>query len=252
VSRLVVLVCAAVMATMLGAADEDTATRWHRTLVENQRRVQAAEWEAAYPVARDLVSELVAALKGGGAGRQLLAAAYCQRALAEAGLGRMEDAVWSFVIAQNLNPDFRVTPLAAFGAAGEALEGHRLPDSHGGVLDLERLELVPPLVVESPTIVFRAAPEILALFDRTMTVEVVIGPEGRPRDPIVRGVLDNPSPVALSLEALRAWRFEPAHLEGRAVACRVTLALPLTRGAAERARRDLTVLHAERTASDVP
>ena len=50
--------------------------------------------------------------------RSLLAVAYAQRAVAEAGLDRRDEAIWTFAVAQNLNDDFRTASLGAFGDAG--------------------------------------------------------------------------------------------------------------------------------------
>ena len=238
------LVLGAVTGPLAAQVPSDTVARWQRTLAETQELVQQHGWARAYQTADPFVKELLRDLKGGAAGAELLAAAYTQRALAEAGLGYENRAAWTFAIAQNLNPSFRDAPLERFGAAGEMLDRHRLTFIHQGAIDLDTPRLLAPLIVESPTMVFMAAEEVLEEFDLTMTVDLVVDTEGHPRQPLVWGSLDNPSPVALSLEVLYGWRFEPASLDGELVPVRIPLDLPLTSGAAERARAGLEQLRA--------
>lgn len=233
-----VSICAAA-----GAQPSPTAARWQREVVRVDGLLRAGSWDAARAAAGALVDELIRDLKGGPDGARLLATAYAQRALAEAGLGEREGAAWNLRIAVCLDPAFEAAPLEGFGNAGERLarwrDGGRPPD---GVLPLATPELVPPEVLEGPTIVFRASAEVLESFDRALRVELVVDEEGRVRHPEVRGSRDNPSPIAASLEALRHWRFEPARLDGRPVPVLLELELPLTSGAAERARAALDAL----------
>jgi hypothetical protein len=233
--------------TALCAAEPSlTVARWQAELARVDGLLRAGSWEEARAASGGLVAELLSDLKGGPAGAGLLAAAYAQRALAEAGVGEREEALWSLGIAGCLEPAFAATPLDGFGEAGERLGSWRRaePDARAGAVRSDTPGLVPPALLESPTIVFRASAEVLRAFDLTLAVEVVVDAEGRPRAPSVQGSLDNPSPVAASLEVLRRWRFEPARLDGRAVPLVVILELPLTQGAADRARGMLGALHA--------
>lgn len=230
-----------------GAAEPSpTVARWQAELARVDGLLRAGSWQAAGDAAGALVAELVRDLKGGPDAAGLLAAAYAQRSLAEAGVGEREAAVWSLAIATCLEPGFIDAPLGLFGEAGERLGAWRRagPDPRAGAVRSDAPGLVPPSLLESPPIVFRASAEVLRAFDPDLAVEVVIDAEGRPRAPVVRGSLDNPSPVAASLEALGRWRFEPARLEGRPVPLVVVLELPLTQGVADRTRQTLESLRA--------
>lgn len=225
------------------AAPSPTAARWQSEIVRVDGMLRAGSWEPARAAAGALVSELLRDLKGGPDGARLLATAYAQRALAEAGLGAAEDAAWSLRIAACLDPTFGTAAFDGFGAAGLRLAGWRAaPSPRDGALPLATPGLVAPALVHSPTIVFRASAEVLRSFDRDLRVEIVVDPGGRPAHPEVRGSRDNPSPIAASLEVVRHWRFEPARLGGRAVPVRLELELPLTSGAAERVRTALDAL----------
>lgn len=206
--------------------------------------LRGGAWAAAEEASGALVAELISDLKGGPAGAEILATAYAQRAVAEAGLERREEALWSLAIAGCLDPAFAAAPLDAFGTAGARLEAWRRgePDLRAAAPAPGTAGFVAPAIHESPTIVFRASAEVLQSFDMTLAVELVIDAEGRPRAPVVSGSRDNPSPIAASLEALRGWRFDPARLGGQPVPVLLTLDLPLTRGVATRARKQLTAL----------
>lgn len=222
--------------------------RWQGELARVDGLLRAGAWAEAREGSAALVEELLSDLKGGPEGARLLATAYAQRALAEAGVEARDDALWSLRIAACLDPLFATAPLDPFGDAGRFLDAWRRaePDfgrePHAGTLAVDAPGLEPPAVLEAPAIVFRASAEVLRAFDPALAVELVIGADGRPRAPAVRGSLDNPSPVAASLETLRRWRFEPARLAGEPVPVLLTLDLPLTRGAADRARQRLEAL----------
>lgn len=219
-----------------------SVVRWQGEISRVDGLLRRGAWGEAERGAAALVAELLADLKGGPAGARLLATAYAQRGLAEAGLERREDALWSLRIAGCLDPVFDGAQLdrigAPFGAAGERLTSWRRAeaDLRPTARPVDTPGLDPPALLESPTIVFRASAEVLRSFDRTLSVEIVVDAEGRPRAPAVRGSRANPSPVAASLETLRRWRFEPARLDGEAVPVFLSLDLPLTRGAAEGVR----------------
>ncbi|HEX6199698.1 MAG TPA: hypothetical protein VF150_05490 [Thermoanaerobaculia bacterium] len=227
------------------AEPSPSVVRWQGEIVRVDGLLRAGAWAGAREGAAALVEELLSDLKGGPEGARLLATAYAQRALAEAGVEAREDALWSLRIAACLDPLFAAAPLDPFGDAGRRLDAWRRaePDleagPRAGALSLDTPDLEPPAVLEAPTIVFRASAEVLWAFDPALAVELVIGADGRPRAPAVRGSLDNPSPVAASLETLRRWRFAPARLAGEPVPVLLTLDLPLTRGAADRAREAL-------------
>ena len=232
-----------------------TAERWQSEIQRVDSLLRAGSWEQAHAAAGALVGELIRDLKGGPDGARLLATAYAQRALAAAGIGDLETAVWSLEIATALDPAFSEAPYDPFGVAGDRLTAWRREASvDEEPRPLDTPGLVPPAIVESPTIVFRASAEVLRSFDESLQVELVVDAQGRPRRPQVFGSRDNPSPIAASLEVLRRWVFEPARLDatrsGRAVPSLVALDLPLTRASATRARAALEDLRAQALATD--
>ena len=216
--------------------------------LEQLRRTQAlltvGSYDEAHRAALALVDELAGSLKGGPGANELAATALAQLAVAEAGRGQTDEAVWHLQMAESFNPAFRGAPFAEFGAAGEALVAARRaaeakPADAEVVEIITRGDLEPPRVLESRHVVFRASREVIEALDPELAVEFVIDRDGRPRRPRVRGRLDNPGAVLLSLEVLRVWRFTPPRLGGEPAAARYAVDLPRTEGAARRATWDL-------------
>jgi len=173
-----------------------------------------------------------------------------QLALAEAGRSAPDSAAaaaWHLEVATILNPAFREASFAEFGELGGRLVAARAGRAEGDPVEGEVLPtapvpgLEPPELLESPHMVFRASREVLEALDPQLRVTFVVDRQGEVRRAAVEGRLDNPAPVLLSLELLRAWRFAPARLGERAVPVRYTLDLPLTEGAVVRARWDLSL-----------
>lgn len=242
------LLAAASGVALLAQAPESTAERWWRELGAMHGLLVAGRAEAAYEPSRRLVGELVASLKPGGRAVELASVALAQLALAEAGrsaAGSAETGAWHLEVAAILNPAFRQAGFEEFGELGERLRVARRRHEEGDPAEGHVLPtapipgLVPPTLRESPHMVFRASREVLEALDPGLRVTFVVDRQGSVRRPRVVGRLDNPAPILLSLDLLRAWRFEPARLGDRPVPVRYGLDLPLTEGVVRRAGWDL-------------
>ncbi len=231
----------ALLASPLSAQDpqpsEDSSKRVPE-LTEPEARVQArqriegidghlrqGEWEKA----RTASKEMIELLRESFLGREL-AAALARLALAEAGLGREEDAVWHWQVAQNL--DREVLPkekLSAYGQPAKILEGHRLRELNeapAGVT-IHRLD-DPKASVQPARKVQGKNPEISkglseVSVPKWLLLQAVVGESGRLRDPVAIGSL--PGMVYEVLETLHTWRFEPARQAGEPVAVFYELAI---------------------------
>ncbi len=172
-------------------------------------------------------SELDRALAGDRGPALGLAEALSRLALAEAGLGRADDALWHWGEAENLVPGvLSAEELAAYGPPGALLAVHplrRAGEEPAGVA-LRRpptsgaaAAFVPPrrLTGELPS-----AASIRAKhpgIPPRLAVEVVVDAEGRAREPVVvSGRL--PDLFVQALESLRGFRFAPATENGAPVA----------------------------------
>jgi hypothetical protein len=153
-----------------------------------------------------------------------LAGAVARLALAEAGLGRQEDAVWHWHVALNLDRSvLSARELAAFGPPGELLARNplrRLNEAPGDLAVARAEDPQGGFVPERRTQgeIPELSPEVKVLFvPKVLQVQVVVGPDGRVLQPVI-AVGGAPGVAWEVLEVLRGWRFEPASREGRPVA----------------------------------
>jgi TonB family protein len=154
--------------------------------------------------------------------------AVARLALAEAGLGRTEDALWHWSIAQNLKVDFDPQP---FGAPGELLASHpfrRLDEVPAG-LTVRRPEdggpFSPPRVVEAGEI---KLPGVWGVIPRGIRLQAIVDAHGK----VVQPVVSQSTSEALTytvLKALRDWRFEPARAGETPVTAFYELKVPAER-----------------------
>jgi hypothetical protein len=195
-----------------GSAADSLAGR----LAGIDKLLQMGEWRLAEESARHEIERLRPSLSAG-----VLAAGLARLALAEAGLGRKEEAVWHWQVAQAL--DRNTLPEAALrtsGAAGELLSRHPLRPAGQAPPNLEVHSLggtvEPPHRIEGE--LPKPSPALRALsVPLWIRAQLVIDTEGRPREPVILGT-SLPGMAFEVLEAVRGWRFEPARKEGRPVA----------------------------------
>lgn len=139
-------------------------------------------------------------------------------ALAEAGLGRKEDALWHWGVAQNLDrAALSPAELASFGAPGELLAQHplrHLDEAPAGlrVYRPDDPDILPPR---------RTAGELPKLAEDpkggVLRIQGIVDHEGRFLAPTVLGE-GAPDTIYRVLEALRDWRYLPARRNLRRVA----------------------------------
>lgn len=182
-------------------------------------KLRAGEWSAAHELAQAQLDTARGSLYP-----SYLASVAARLAVAEAGLGQAEDAVWHWQAAQNLDRDaLPAETLASFGEAGALLSRHRLrrlgeqptgttvyrADEAGHALRLPR-----KLSGDPPALSARVSQLPVP---KAFRVEAVIDAEGRLREPVVVGG-GAPGVIWEGLEALRNWRYEPAVEGGKPVA----------------------------------
>jgi TonB family protein len=140
-------------------------------------------------------------------------------ALVEAATGESEQAAWHWGMAQALSEGlFTADELRTFGPAGALLAGR--PRRQPG-------EAPPGMSVEHPGPELQEAVRTQGEVPRLapgpwdplqwLRLEVVVDPQGRPRDPLVLSARSETAAYKV-LEAMRDWRFEPAKKNGQPVA----------------------------------
>ena len=201
---------------MFVSADEQRKVRQHWTekMSESASHLKAQEYKRALKVTNRTIAEMVDRLGPGDASTELFGIVLTYKALAHAGLGETDEALWYWRIVLSLYPKVAENDMSTFGAAGDFLKQNLdpppAPDMPDG--DLEHPKLVKRVKPKYPhgAHYFGTAGELV--------VEVVVTPEGKVRSPSIQKALPAPTLSYAALEALRRWRFEPATVGGTPIA----------------------------------
>ena len=197
------------IAVMLLASSAVTASNpWQKPLEESASNIQAGHYAAASQIIDRAIAEMVERLGGGQADNQLFATALVQKALASAGRGDVDDALWYWYVAQEISPEAGKTDLSAFGAPGEYLARHPMtPDTSSA----GAAHVVKQVMPKFPQGASRFG------IGGDLVVQIIIDPNGQPTRPHIVHPLPAPALSYVALEALRKWRFEPAKQNGQPV-----------------------------------
>jgi hypothetical protein len=202
------------------AADRtgDRVSGWEQGIHDADAQIRAGEWKPARRALEKLLDEMTESLGDGPAASSLLGRVEALRSLAEAGLHEDRDALWDWNVAVTLLPALGTTDLSAYGEAGERLETARraaLPPA-----DELPAGARPPAPRHPKRVTYPAAR--LRLCDPApVEVAVTVGVDGLPRAP----ELDAEHAVVgvVTLEAMRAWKFDPAVQGGQPLDARFVL-----------------------------
>jgi hypothetical protein len=199
--------------------------KWRQALAANEADLRAGRWDRAARGAQKLLDEMVARIAHGQGAEPLFRQAALARALARAGLGQDRDAVWDYWAARALDPEVEKADLATYGEAGRRLTEGIAADQkliEGAVHGCTGSDcggFVRPKELEAPEPVFpkgsvrRCTPGIFL-------VGAVVGEDGRLHHPVLPE-LREPTLAWVTLDTLRAFRYQPATIEGKAVAVRL-------------------------------
>ncbi|MDP9191413.1 MAG: energy transducer TonB [Acidobacteriota bacterium] len=202
-------------------AQDFTIARWNHQLTQSTKLLTSGKHAAALKIAERVIREMIGQLGSGEAATRAFGIVVSHKALALAGLGREEDALWYWHSVLTLYPALAQSDLSTFGEAGAFLAAHREPRPPADMP--EGLQEKPPDVnVQVPKLLRRVNPEYpagaLSLgASGTLIVEVMITKDGKVTAPRVVEPLPAPTMSYTALEALRRWRFEPGRLNGEPV-----------------------------------
>lgn len=231
------LLCAAALgacATAPGSGLPRSPDAWAEPSRQVEELLLAGRYEEAHPLAAALVAEMAQGLGSGPAATSAMGYAVAQLALAEAGLGRKDDALWHWSVADSLRPERDLDGLARYGAAGAFLSercADWIPEEAGSESaaaaqadgappivryeDMQGEDVVAPVKQATPQPQSTAALRALKQPERVI-VQTTITREGRVRNP---RVVDHRYPgfAFVVTEELRDVRFSPASVAGEAV-----------------------------------
>jgi len=216
-----VVVLIATIATAV-YAQSNPIERWNLRLTESAQLLEGGGHAAALKKVERVIREMGGQLGKGDEAARALGIAVSYKAVALAGLGREEDALWYWHTALALYPPVAERDLAAFGEAGAFLAAHREPRQ------AENGENVPPdPKIEAPRPIRRVDPQFpggaRAFAGGNVVLETVITKDGKVTAPRIVQPLPAPTISYAFLEALRKWKFEPGKVNGEPVEMMFTL-----------------------------
>jgi TonB family protein len=197
-------------------AQSDPIERWNLRLTETAARLERGEHAAALKNVDRVIDEMFGRLGKGDEAARALAIAIHYKAVALAGLGRQEDALWYWHTALALYPAVAERDLSAFGEAGAFLAANREPRQ----AEKHDESSTPDAKIEAPTALRRVDPRFPHKAFGAMgnvVLEVIITKDGKVTAPRIVQPLPAPTISYAFLEALRKWRFEPGRMNGEPV-----------------------------------
>ena len=201
------------------AAPTDTGARWREQLAGSGDALKAKQFTKALRIVERVLADMHARLGPGDPAKEILGIAVTHKALALAGTGKKEEALWWWHIVVSMYPAFAQSDLSAFGEAGAFLAANRelpkidhLPNFEDPPIDL------PGVTAPRPRIWNRKPefPRGVAWFgiEETLVIHAVIRRDGTLTWPRVIKGASAPTLIYATAEALRTWKFTPAKQDG--------------------------------------
>ena len=203
-----ILSIAGISTATAGTLPADT---WRSAVNENAANLRRGDYSNSLKTAERLLSQMVERLGAGSAEDEMLATALTQKALANAGLGNINDALWYWYIAQAISPAAAKSDLSGFGAPGEFLKRHpfAIAESNPGP------GTTPARVLKQVVPNFPSGASHFGAGD--LIVHIIIDRNGSATLPHIVHPLPAPTLSYVALEALKRWQFAPAKQKGEAV-----------------------------------
>lgn len=224
--QLASLLAALLLLATPGAAGRSLGDEWHDKMVRSTKALRAGDSARALKLSTSVVEDMVDSLGPGQEATLAFGTALTHRALALAGLGRSEEALWYWHIVLGLYPGFGRSDLGSFGEPGAFLLANPLhPETSPGDAAPEPFD---PGGFVAPKEISRRAPKFPEgargfRTTGTLVVSVTITEKGTVSSPRVLSPLPAPTLSYAALEAIRRWRYEPATRDGKPVPVRLNV-----------------------------
>jgi TonB family protein len=202
----------AALLLMVGTAGTLSAENWRSDVNDSAVALRAGSYANSLKIIDHALADMVDHLGAGGADDELLATALTHKALANAGLGKIDEALWYWNIAQEISPAAAKSDLSSFGAPGDFLKRHPVKDAEitaGG-------KVTPAKVLKQVLPKFPAGASRYGIAG-DLVVQIVVDKTGQPTLPRIVRALPAPTLSFVALEALRHWQFEPATSNGQPI-----------------------------------
>jgi TonB family protein len=204
----------------IAAADDRITEYWQRKTRESVDLLKRGEYERSLRISQHVVSDMLDRLGPGEGSMHTFGIALTHKALALAGLGRNDEALWEWHVALNLYPELVKADFSSFGEPGKFLLSSSELKKPSGMARTSGKPLTPNMT--APVVKKRYEPEYPAGaryfgVSGITIVEVVITTDGFVAQPLVLKALPAPTITYATLASLRRWRFEPGTIDGRPV-----------------------------------
>lgn len=215
--RALSVLLAAILIALPAAAgyEQDMIQSWKKRMAESEAALQAADYARALRIADRTVSEMVERLGPGQGSTSLFTTALLHKALAHAGAGEVDEAIWYWHVALGLDPGVAGTDLAPFGEPARVLLENREPRGPDSAFSRET-SITPPRLVKRKKPKYPHGAHYFGI-KGDLVVEVIVGSDGSVRAPRIVSPLPAPTLSFAALEAVKRWSFEPARMGGRPV-----------------------------------
>lgn len=191
---------------------------WRERMAKTATLLEAKDYRAALRLANQAVSDMVEHLGPGEGAVKWLTVTLTHKALAHAGLGEIDEAIWYWDVAMALYPRVAETDLSSFGEAGALLKAHAAPAAPEGTTQKPppNAPITPPKIIRHVEPQFpRGAADFSV--GGTLIVQAVIMTNGRLRSPRILQPLEAPTLSYAALEAMKHWQFEPGKVNNEPV-----------------------------------
>jgi TonB family protein len=212
---------ALLFAITFNASDDRIAAGWQKRIGTSIEALKRADYDRSLDQSNWLLRDMILRLGPGDENAKVIGLVLTHKAVALAGLGKPEDALWYWQMALNLYPAYAKSDLSALGEPGKFLTANR--ELRPIVTEREQYT-VPPMPIKKPLPEY---PPSAVDFDveGQMIVQVTVTPDGKVTHPRIVEALPAPSLSYAALEAMRRWEFQAARKDGERVESTFTIAL---------------------------
>ena len=210
-----ILLIASISLSAFAESQKQVLARWSDWLAESASRLEAGDHKDALKLANRAIGEMTERLGPGDGSTSMLAKALAYKALAHAGLGEQDEALWYWQSAQCLYPKIAEEDFSRFGEPAAFLKQNTTMDPPA-MTSASEGDIVTPVLRKRVKPKFPHGAHYFGVTGE-LIVQVVLTPDGRVRSPEIVQPLPAPTLSYVALEALRHWRFEPARVSGNPV-----------------------------------
>ena len=193
------------------SARADLLETWSKRMAETEASLKEENYERALKLANRTVSEMVERLGPGEASTELFGIALTHKALAHAGLGENDEAIWYWHTVVSLYPKAAERDISVFGDPARLLGENREPPSIASPVSPDDDTIDPPKLVKRRKPKFPHGAHYYGVSGE-LVVEVIVTADGKVRSPRVVTPLPAATLSYAALEAVKRWQFEPARV----------------------------------------